>query len=290
MRKFIINSNVYGWMGKTHSLLSIMLLCICMLIPVNIFKETIWLLKDNILFFIVGVVVLVGGALLPDLDNCQSSAGSTLGFMGSICTVFMQSISTIVWTIAHTKRERKPMTPHRYFWHTLFASIGLLLLFWFGIPTGENTIFKGIKEETFPVFLQNHVILFVLIIIIFMAVLCGSDMIMYRLIKFFKLPKFLSYIFPVLILIYVFTIDYTHLRILGICIGLGYLFHCLEDFFADSGVPLLWPIPIKGYMWFRCRFIVTCETGGLINTILDIIILAIDIILIALIFLKGGGV
>src|SRR5574344_410413 len=116
MRKFVTKSNVYGWMGKTHALLSVMLLCICMLIPVNIFKETFWLLKDNILFFIVGVTVLVGGALLPDLDNCQSSAGSTLGFMGSIVTIFMQSTSSIIWTLAHSKRERSPMTQHRYLW------------------------------------------------------------------------------------------------------------------------------------------------------------------------------
>ena len=67
-----------------------------------------------------------------------------------------------------------------------------------------------------------------------MAVLCGSDMILYRLIKLFKLPKMLSYILPVLVLIYTFTLDFSHLRILGICIGFGYLFHCLEDFFADS--------------------------------------------------------
>ena len=75
MRKFVKKSNVYGWMGKTHALLSVMLLCICLLVPINVFEETIWLLKDNILFFIVGLTCLVGGALLPDLDNCSSSAG-----------------------------------------------------------------------------------------------------------------------------------------------------------------------------------------------------------------------
>ena len=281
---------VKGWMGKTHALLSVMLLCICMLIPINIFKDTVWLLQDDILFFIVGMTVLVGGALLSDLDNCQSSAGSTLGFMGSIMTIFMQSTSTIVWTLAHTKRERPPMTPHRYLWHTLFISFSLIGLFWFGIPTGDTTLFNRIKEETLEVFLQNNTALLFLIIIIFMAVLCGSNMILYRLIKWFKLPQLISYIFPVVVLIYIFTIDYSHLRILGICVGLGYLFHCIEDFFADSGVPLLWPIPIKGHMWYRCRFIVTFQTGGLMNTILDIIVLLIDIGLLAIVFLKGGSV
>lgn len=280
---------VKGFMGKTHALLSVMLLCICMLIPINVFKETVWLLKDNILFFIVGIIVVVGGALLPDLDNCASSAGSTLGFMGSIMTIFMQSTSSIIWTLVHTKRERMPQTPHRYFWHTLVASAGIICLFWFGLPTGDTTIFQGIKEETLSVFLQNHIALLFFLVFIFMAVLCGSDMILYRLIKLFKLPKMLSYILPVLVLIYTFTLDFSHLRILGICIGFGYLFHCLEDFFADSGVPLLWPIPVGGHCWYKCHFLVTCTTGGLINTIIDIVVLAIDIGLIALIFLKGRG-
>ena len=279
---------IKGFMGKTHALLSVMLMLLCMLIPINFFKETIWLLKDNILFFIVGIIVLVGGALLPDLDNCQSSAGSTLGFMGSICTIFMQSISSIVWTLLHGKGDRTPNTPHRYFWHTLLASFGILSLFIFGLKGSNDTIIGLVKENGIASFLQNYVVLLFFIVIMFMAVLCGSDMILYRLIKLFSLPKSLSYIIPIGVLVYIFTIDLYHLRILGICIGLGYLFHIIEDFFADSGVPLFFPIPIKRQMWHRCNFPITCQTGGLVNTIIDIVILAIDIGLIAWIFLGGN--
>lgn len=278
---------VKGFMGKTHALLSIMLLCICMCIPIDIFENTIGLLKENMLFLFVGIIVLAGGALLPDLDNCASSAGSTLGFMGSIMTIFMQSISSIIWTLVHTRRERHPITPHRYFWHTLVASIGLICLFMFGIPTEDTTIFNSISSETLIGFLQNHATVVFLIVIIFMAVLCGSDMILNRLIKLFKLPPLLSYVLPLIIMIYSCTLDFAHLRVLGICVGFGYLFHCLEDFFADTGVPLLWPIPIRGQCWHRCRFILTCETGGLINNIIDIVALAIDILLLILLVMKG---
>ncbi len=277
-----------GFMGKTHALCSVMLLCICMLIPIDFFKETIWLLKDDVLFFIVGIIVLVGGALLPDLDNSQSSAGSTLGPLGSICTIFMQSISTICWTLFHGKGDRHPNTPHRYFWHTLFISIILLCTFIFGIPSNNETILDNINKNTLQGFLQAQPIMLFFIVIIFMAVLVGSNMVIYRLIKMFSLPKALNLISPVGVIVYIFTIDYTHLRILGICIGMGYLFHCLEDFFADSGVPLLWPIPIRNQMWKRYRFIITCQTGGLINTIIDIIVLIIDISLITFIFLGGN--
>ena len=40
---------IKGFLGKTHALLSIMLLCICLLIPIDVFENTIWLLKNDIL-------------------------------------------------------------------------------------------------------------------------------------------------------------------------------------------------------------------------------------------------
>lgn len=275
-----------GFMGKTHALLSIMLMCICMLIPIDFFKNTFWLLKDNVLFFIVGILVLVGGALLPDLDNCQSTAGSTLGPLGSICTIFMQSISSIVWTILHGKGDMHPINQHRYLWHTAAVGIGFICLFWFCLPVGEETIISSIKAaDDILMYIQENSVLIFLMIIIFMAVLCGSDMIISRIVKLFKLPKILSYILPTLVLVYIFTIDFDKLHILGLCVSFGYLFHILEDFFADSGCPLLWPIPIRRQFWYRCNFLITCQTGGLINTIIDIVVLAIDIGLIIFIFL-----
>ena len=210
--------------------------------------------------------------------------------MGNIATVFMQSTSSIIWTFVHTKRERMPLTPHRYFWHTLLVSFGIISLFWFGIPQNDSTIIQTITQDNISNFFRDNVVILFFIINLFMAVLCGSDMILYRLIKWFKLPKALNYILPVLVLIYTFTLDFTHLRILGICIGFGYLFHVLEDFFADHGVPLLFPIPLFGKCWYKCKLFITCTTGSLVNTIIDICVLAIDLILIVLIILQGSNV
>lgn len=281
---------VKGFMGRTHALLSIMVLCIFLLIPIEIFKQSIWLLRNNILFFIVGIIVLVGGALLPDLDNAQSAAGSTLGFMGGMFTIFMQSTSSMVWNLVHTKKEKRPSTPHRYLWHTLVIGIAIFSIFYFGIPSGDIKIIDDIKQKTILVFLQKNVIILFFILILFMAVLCGSDMILSKLIKIFKLPKVLNYILPIAIIIYLFIIDYNHLKILGMCLGIGYICHCLEDCFADTGVPILWPIPIKGQFWKRCKFFITCQTGGLANNIIDIIVLVIDIGLLIIIFIQESAI
>lgn len=279
-----------GFMGKTHALLSVMLMCICMLVPIDFLKKTLWLLKDNILFFIVGMVVLIGGALLPDLDNSQSSAGHSLGFMGSICTIFMQSIATIVFTLFHKRSDsQSPQFPHRYFWHTLISGIGIFLVFLFGLKGNDETILALIKTKGISMFIMENTALLFFIIMLFIAVLCGSDMITYRIIKFFKLPKLLNYILPTIAIIYIFTIDLNHLRILGLCIGLGYIFHIIEDSFADSGTPLFFPIPIHKQLWYRIKLTpITIKTGSLANTILDLIILVIDIVLIAFVFLGGN--
>lgn len=277
---------VKGFMGKTHVLLSVMLFCLCMLIPVDFFQETIGIMKNEALFFIVGIVVLAGGALLPDLDNAQSSAGATLGPVGSICTTFMQTISSILWNLLHGKGDKPPQTQHRYFWHTLVAGASIFCLFFFGMPKGEQTLVSSYKEtKEITTWLQNNVAVLVLFIFVFVAILVGSDKVFSFFIKKFSLPKILSYILPTACVVYTVFLNFTHLRILGLCIGMGYAFHCIEDCFADSGVPLFWPIPIGRQMWHRIRFIpVTIKTGGLTNTILDIVILVIDIILIVVIF------
>lgn len=41
--------------------------------------------------------------------------------------------------------------------------------------------------------------------------------------------------------------------LLGGAVTLGMLLHDFGDFPTDSGVPLLWPLTIRGRRWFRCR-------------------------------------
>lgn len=279
--------NMKGFIGKTHALLSILLFLICILIPVDFFKKTIGIMRDETLFFIVGLIVLVGGSLLPDLDNGQSSAGATLGAFGSICTTFMQTISSICWTFLHGKGDKMPPSQHRYLWHTLIVGGGIFSLFYFGMPQGEQTLYDTIKRsDDLALSVQENAIVLFFIILIFMAILVGSNMVLSKLISVFKLPKILNYILPTIMLVYLFFIDMSHLRILGICLGMGYIFHPIEDCFADTGVPILWPLPIKKQLWKRIKFPITITTGSLPNTILDIILIIIDALLLGLMVVK----
>ena len=52
MKKFL-NARVKGFLGRTHALLSVMLFCICMLIPADFFQTTIGIMKNgNVIIFI----------------------------------------------------------------------------------------------------------------------------------------------------------------------------------------------------------------------------------------------
>lgn len=51
---------------------------------------------------------------------------------------------------------------------------------------------------------------------------------------------------------------------LGLPAGLGCLVHCLGDALTHSGIPLLWPLPIRGDRWYRVGTpeIMRFATGG----------------------------
>lgn len=292
MIKKILKKKLPGWMGKTHALLSIFFMGILMLIPFYPLQITFGALKNDILLYIVSLAVLVGGALLPDLDNAKSTALVSLGPIGSLMTLFMRSTSSMMWNIYHFKNDVKTNTQHRNLWHTPIIGIGLIALFYFGLPNGNYTIFTNIKNsiETGQIlrFIQTNATLLLFIILCFMAVLIGSAMLISLLSKIVKIPGLIKYILPVAVLVYIFITSYSNLRILGVCLGTGYLLHCLEDFICDSSIPIIWPIPAfwKKKVWWRPSLPLKITTGGTLNTIIDYIAFILAIGIMVLVFIK----
>lgn len=287
-----MKKKINGFMLRTHVLLSLCLMMVFMLIPLPIFQNIFGKLKENILLFISAMVVLAGGALLPDLDNSQSKAGHKLLMIGSMMTTFMKSSSSIVWNIYHFKGDKKPQNQHRYLWHCPIIGLSFILLFYFLFPTREITIFEDIKASisngTIGSFIIHNTVLLLFLLLVFMAVFVGADTIIYRLSKFFPgFPGVIKLVFPFLVLFYIIGfLQYPDIRIIAICLGTGYLLHCLEDFFVDSGVCLIWPIPAfwKKQVWKKFHLPLGLKTGGTFNNVVDIILLPVLVLLIFLVF------
>lgn len=283
-----------GFMGRTHSLLSLMIFFICVLFPLYPVQSIVSNFTGNALLFIISMVVLSGGALLPDCDNYENSVKYSVGPLGSIFTIFMKSTSAVMWNIYHFKGDMKPENQHRYLWHTPPIGIGLILLFYFGIPNGEYSIFtnisSSIKTGQLGEFIKQNTIITLFLILCFMSILVGTNAIIRLANKIVPIPFFVKYILPVLSIVYVMTTNYSNIRVLGVCLGAGYLFHCLEDFFADSGIPIFWPIPkfwgSQKKVWWRPKIPFRVTTGGIVNTVVDILAGVIVLILFVLVVIK----
>lgn len=285
-----------GFSGVGHLTSSLMLMALCMLLPIPVISDALHTAQGNILLFIVCFFVLGGAALLPDLDNDVSSAGYSLGFFGSIMKGFMKSTATIVYQIFHMKNDRPPKSAHRLMWHAPIIGILLIILFGFNIPATDLTIFNALQNAVdsghiFQWIAQNAV-LFVFILLVIASTLCGSNMILYWPMKILpvsnKVKKFADFVIPILIIFYIFTTSYANIRIIGICIGAGYLFHTLGDLITQGSVPVIWPIPAfwKKQMywspWILGPFQI--RTGGIINTILNFAFAATAVILFVIAF------
>lgn len=264
----MINRTLEGWMGRTHALLSINILLLCLILRLPMVTEML----SSVAFFIYILVIFTGAVLLVDLDADESTSKYVLGPVGLMCTAFMKSTSAITWNIYHLKNDYRPENQHRFLWHCPLVAIACFGALYFFMPNGNQSLmdfFKTTKLDT----LQNYSSLIVFLVILFMAVLVGSNMLIKLVKKFVSVPMFVAYILPLACIFFSLTLTLSQLKIACFFLGLGFVLHQLEDLFADHGIPLLFPIPLiwlkKAWKKFRFPFAVT--TGSTANTFVDII-------------------
>lgn len=267
---------VKGMMATSHAIVSLCLLCLFMLIPVSFFRDNFFSLVNEPLKFFFTLVVFLGFALLVDLDNNVSKAGSELGVLGNMVTVFMQSTSGIVYGLYHFRGDRPPRNQHRYLWHTPFIFGCMLALFYFGIPQVNETMFSAISKISSEgnIFegISKQAVVILFLFMSFIATVVGSDLVLRFFRKFVRIPWWGKYILSVITLGYILFQPLVSVRQMAIVCSFGYLFHILEDAVCDSGIPLLWPIPLGSQVWRRIKLIpVTITTGGVSNKIVEIV-------------------
>lgn len=292
----ILKKKSDGFMGRTHFLLAMIMLLGIMLLPIDIVQDFAMQLKKNPIIFIVGIVIYSGASLFPDLDDVHNSA-YMLGPLATVFTLFMQTTSATIWTLYHGKKDQFPRnregkpSQHRYLWHTPLIAIGLFLLFYYGLPSGDYTIFVNVKNSIevgqLDKFILNNSILTLFSVLAFMSTFIGSAMIVSNVKKLLPIPKYVNYLLPSLVLIYILTTTYDNIRLLGLLFAFGYFAHEFADAFADSGICMFFPFPIfwKEKVWQKVRLLpVTVTTGGVVNGIIDLIAGVLVLILLVLTF------
>lgn len=285
-----------GFSGINHVLIAIMLFLLLLIIPVEPFTSFLEGMLSNPIFGIMAFLVICGGALLPDMDNLKSDGGSaatwSLGMIGSIISSLMVTISSVITSIFHGKKDVRPNTQHRFFWHTLFVPIVMFILMRWLLPDSSAIVIDKILayKAEFP---TGDIITLLLIGI---CVYTGSILLLKKFSKFsifirIKPSVIASSLMVLSIGVSLFICTEYQLKLFAYCVALGYLFHLIGDLFADGGIPALFPISgLWGKFFMRVKLIpLTVKTGSTLESLLKVVFLVIDIILFYYVFFVAHG-
>lgn len=280
-----LNSERPGFSGTNHVLIAIMLFFLLLMIPVEPFSSFLHAMTANGLLAILTFFIICGAALLADMDLEMSGSGGgsyathTLGFLGSIISVTMVTMSSVMTSIFHGKRDVRPNTQHRFFWHTMLIPLVIFLLISFFAPENDNTVYESFMNNGF----ESSSVLIILLIGI--CIYTGSILLLRKINKLsiirIKPGMISTSLMALTICLCIFCFTNTQVKFLGYCVALGYFFHLFADMFADGGIPALFPITgIFGRFWMRIKLSpLTVITGSTVESLLKIVFAVIDVVL-----------
>lgn len=248
-----------GFMGLTHALSAVAVVMALFAFAPKTFEAIFNATSAPVLTLLV--LVIAGGALMPDLDNTNSSAESSMGIIGSGLSEAMRATAPIFKNLIHSKYDKDLDNPHRGFYHTAVCSVlmGGLAAF---LCSPVINIGVGSFHITGMLFA---------LIFAFIAVNMSLSVLAKPIMKKMKSAAGLfGAVVPLLIaaivvgiLFYMLPKD-TNYTMIGIGYGIGWLVHCIGDCFTTAGCPVIAPLPIKGHMWYNIRFF-KIKAGGLIE-------------------------
>lgn len=291
-----LRSEHSGFSGVTHWLVAMMLTMLLMLYAPSatpFITDMTERMSQSRLDFLMFVLLIGGGSLLPDLDSSPlEEGGSTavyqLGFLGHALSAAAIMISGVVWGVLHTSNDRVPPSQHRMLFHTPFMAV--LLLWWAGTlpPIGIADALHDIMESGS---------------VLIMAMLCTVATYLGTCMATYRVPlrivqnhvQLLSFLSAGLFLLSQWKSG--DWAVAGMAVATGYAFHIVADLFSKGSVPLFFPVPTpvrtKSGTAFRLwwkphpfggRFQVT--TGGAVNILLNFVIGGLDLLL-AMLLLRG---
>lgn len=287
IKKALIEEHA-GFSGITHWLLAIFMFFCMWLLPIDFAQNFISAISTSKVFAIIIFFVIGGASLLPDLDSSPlQEGGSTavyqLGFLGNMLSIVAITISGVVYGIMHTKYDDKPKSQHRMLFHAPIIPILIYLWVIFFIPLNNDNLMAHRDIE--------HFSMFVLVFFAGASVYLGASMLVYKLLSLIGKQRSTQFICLAIMIFSIWrfmVMPFSQLKLVGIALSLGYLFHIIADCFSKGSAPIFFPVPTpvgmdfkklklwrKPYLMGNSSFAVT--TGGTVNIILNFVMFGVDI-------------
>jgi membrane-bound metal-dependent hydrolase YbcI (DUF457 family) len=218
---------------------------------------------------IVGTMVAAGAALAPDIDSYGSTVVRSFGIFGRIFYTIANGVSLFFANLVRTGKDETKDNGHRTLFHTiLFAGLAGFLTYLAGQSSREVEIF----DQTYSL----GTVLTLVILGIFLHLGLGG--------LFVKpIAKARSNVGPYIMMLFTVAITLGVAWFmnqnesttqtypwLGIAVGFGWFIHLMGDMITKMGVPLLWPIPWRGRMWwnFAPPSFMRITAGGAIENVI----------------------
>lgn len=194
--------------------------------------------------FVMGMLVTTGAALYPDWDSYTSTVTNSFGFIGRLLYRAANALSLTVYNVTRTRYDQPKENGHRTLFHTgVMAIVAGLLVSFLGSLGGTVDI-------------RGHLLTWgqvssLAFMFVFLHLALAGLFEQARSIRKKYGPYVMMLISAVITLIIASFLpeDQTY-PWLGACVGLGWFVHLLGDAITKMGVPLLFPIKIRGKRWY----------------------------------------
>lgn len=239
-----------AFMGVTHATSALALF----LLPLAFFPEQFTKIfnTNNVWAIVLACIVTIGFSLVPDLDNSTSTAKNTLGPLGEGASFLFRTTSAIIQTTIRTGRDDPEPNPHRGFYHTIPAALLIGFLIFLGSKIGGTLNIPYVGE------ISGGTLFVILVTWSCLQLTLAS--IGKEFTKKMKNSKGLIGEIVLLVGTLAATVGmYSQLPEdqnywwLGVAATFGCLIHILGDLFTTAGVPIWFPIPHKGKLWWTTR-------------------------------------
>lgn len=210
--------------------------------------------------------VAVGGSLWPDWDSHNSTVVRSFGIFGKLIHEVINGIGTAVYNLTRVaKYEKAKEGGHRTLFHTpLMAIITGLIISGLAVLPGTVTIL----DHTYAVGQLAS------LLIMWMFLHVGLAGLFEKQIK--KARKaFGPYVLMAASLAAVFAVsrflpENETYGWLGIAATGGIIIHLLGDMITKMGIPMLWPIKIRGKRWYDVSLptFMRISAGGTFETVI----------------------